>query len=574
MKRSHSAMANSQEGPPPPPLQDVPTAKEKKYDRQLRLWGTAGQIALEETHILLINNGSGVTGVEALKNLVLPGIGHFTILDSGIVSEADLGVNFFLHDASLGKYRAEETVKLLQELNPDVKGHAITEPIETWASNQDALKPYTLIVVAAPIDPAILYNIQNASIGVPIFYIHSVGFYSQFSVSLPPDFPIVDTHPDPTATTDLRLLTPWQALSDFARQQTTNMDKMNGEEFAHIPYVCLLLHYLEEWKTTHAGKLPLEYKEKTEFRNLVRTGSPSEENFDEACAAVLKSLNPPTPERKVLEILNAPEAQQITVTSAPFWVIANAVSQFYQQHNELPLPGAVPDMKARSNTYIELQNIYKAKAREDANEVLKIVRQTEQRVGRSVAIDEKEVDNFCKGAAHIALVRGSPFKIAQAGKAISFGGRAKGLTNQLQDPESMIHLYLSFQAWDEFVAFHTTIAKEIGGEGLRIPGAGEAVDWEEHAFNLFELAMRLMDNIINQAGTRVESPRYDQVHEKIRKTCTELARAGGAELHNIASLSGGLIAQEVIKVITKQYVPINNTCVFDGITSKTGVFEI
>ena len=31
-------MAN---GPPtevPPPLQDIPTAKEKKYDRQLRLW--------------------------------------------------------------------------------------------------------------------------------------------------------------------------------------------------------------------------------------------------------------------------------------------------------------------------------------------------------------------------------------------------------------------------------------------------------------------------------------------------------------------------------------------------------
>jgi amyloid beta precursor protein binding protein 1 len=96
--------------PTPPPFHDLPTAKEKKYDRQLRLWGASGQAALEKTHILLVNNGSGVTGIEALKNLVLPGIGQFSILDPAIVTEADLGVNFFL-----------------EELNPDAKGTAVKE---------------------------------------------------------------------------------------------------------------------------------------------------------------------------------------------------------------------------------------------------------------------------------------------------------------------------------------------------------------------------------------------------------------------------------------------------------------
>lgn len=52
---------------------DGPTAKDQKYDRQLRLWGSNGQNALEEAHVCLINNGSGVVGVETLKNLVLPG---------------------------------------------------------------------------------------------------------------------------------------------------------------------------------------------------------------------------------------------------------------------------------------------------------------------------------------------------------------------------------------------------------------------------------------------------------------------------------------------------------------------
>ena len=54
----------------------------------------------------------------------------------------------------------------------------------------------------------------------------------------------------------------------------------------------------------------------------------------------------------------------------------------------------------------------------------------------------------------------------------------------------------------------------------------------------------------------------------------EVARAKGGELHNISALTGGMIAQEVIKIITKQYVPIDNTCVFDGITSRAQIFRL
>jgi amyloid beta precursor protein binding protein 1 len=104
------------------PILHGPSDKEKKYDRQLRLWAAEGQQALEDAHILLLNSGPGTVGVETLKNLVLPGIGKFTIADDAIVEEADLGVNFFLDEDSLGKSRAESCVKLLQELNPDVKG--------------------------------------------------------------------------------------------------------------------------------------------------------------------------------------------------------------------------------------------------------------------------------------------------------------------------------------------------------------------------------------------------------------------------------------------------------------------
>lgn len=50
------------------------------------------------------------------------GIGKFTIADDAVVDEADLGVNFFLDEASLGKSRAEYCAELLVELNPEVQG--------------------------------------------------------------------------------------------------------------------------------------------------------------------------------------------------------------------------------------------------------------------------------------------------------------------------------------------------------------------------------------------------------------------------------------------------------------------
>lgn len=108
----------------PPPLQG-PTAKEKKYDRQLRLWAASGQRALEDAHVLLLNTSPGVVGIETLKNLILPGIGSFTVVDEDLVSESDLGVNFFLTEESISQPRAQECCKFLQELNPEVNGHAI-----------------------------------------------------------------------------------------------------------------------------------------------------------------------------------------------------------------------------------------------------------------------------------------------------------------------------------------------------------------------------------------------------------------------------------------------------------------
>lgn len=62
--------------------------------------------------------------------------------------------------------------------------------------------------------------------------------------------------------------------------------------------------------------------------------------------------------------------------------------------------------------------------------------------------------------------------------------------------------------------------------------------------------------------------------ERIMKAAEEVARTEGAELHNISAVIGGMVAQEMIKIITKQYIPIDNTCIFDGIDSRCQVLRL
>ncbi|KAF2750160.1 NEDD8-activating enzyme E1 regulatory subunit [Sporormia fimetaria CBS 119925] len=553
----------------PAPVQG-PTAKEKKYDRQLRLWGATGQTALENSHVLLINSGSGAVGVETLKNLILPGIGDFTIQESTVVTEEHLGVNFFLEEEDVGRYRAERTCALLNELNPDVRGHAITEPIETFLSSPDALKPYTLILVTAPIRPEHLSKIaaHAASALVPLFYIHSVGYYSHFSLQLPPVYPIVDTHPSPESTTDLRLLRPWPELLQFAEAQTQGLESMAADDHGHIPYIAIILHFLEVWKKEHDGQAPRNYKEKSAFRDMVsaaaRRDTPEggEENFDEAVAAVLKSLNPPEPSSAVKELFKEPECKDVKRESASFWIIANAVAHFYAKHGVIPVPGSVPDMKARSADYIELQNIYKMKARNDVAKVLQSVRDLEQSLQRETKIEEKDVEAFCKNAAHIRLVRGRPIHVVQAGQTIQWGDRAKALAQSVTFEDSLLPLHIAFLAYDSFTSSH-------GNDGF-----AWSTDPKSDNQEMSVIANKILDDLIQEAGITVEEEEDSSVKRTLGFHVHELCRAGGGELINIASLTAGLVSQEAIKVITEQYIPVDNTCLFDGVRSKTEVVRV
>lgn len=207
-------------------------------------------------------------------------------------------------------------------------------------------------------------------------------------------------------------------------------------------------------------------------------------------------------------------------------------------------------MKAKSDVYIRLQNIYKAKARADAAEVLALTRS--QDAGSSVTPDEVEL--FCKNAAFVKLVGKRSGDVVQlqklAGKLlctpftaglVSHGHRRAELefandeiAEAAQMPSSLIPIYLALYA--------TSHKPQASAEEI----------------------LASIEAVVPGAAGR----------KSVQDAAQEVYRAGGSELHNTSAATGGMVAQEIIKIVTKQYVPIDNTCVYDAIRSRCQVFRL
>ena len=448
---------------------------------------------------------------------------------------------------------------------------------------------YTLIFLVGPSESTEEICKDAAKRSIPLFYIHSTGFYSHFSIQLPELFPIVDTHPDPASTQDLRLLDPWPALTTLQEEMAQDIDTLDDHRHGHVPYLILLLHYLGEWKSTHGGQPPQNYKEKKEFKALVESGARTssaegvEENYAEAASAVLKSLNPTSTPSGLKQIFEESACDFQSLSTPNFWPIAAGIREFHKKHNGLlPIPGSIPDMKAQSADYIRLQNAYKQKARDDLAEVSTLIRKS--RPPASKPVPDSEIEAFCKNAAHVKLIRGKPLHIlSNEHPTIKTSTQQQTkLRNALLNPSSLSAIYLAFQIEDYFSSLKSTVSLDD-----KITFANTQIDEvlglsKTAATNITTEKCTTSQDEAQSKGPEVEAEDEDEeeddsindIRTQLTNILTELDRANGAELHNIAALTGGMVAQEAIKVITKQYVPVDNICVFDGIGSRTGVFNI
>ncbi|KAK3673567.1 E1 ubiquitin-activating protein aos1 [Recurvomyces mirabilis] len=153
------------------------------YDRQIRLWGAQAQERIRSANILLVSLRA--LGTEIAKNLTLAGISSLTIIDDEIVTEEDLGAQYFLREGDVGKSRAEAAIPRIQELNPRVSVKSGGSLANLLPQDQTYYAPFSC-VIACDHDFNTLSSINTAARFASIpFYAASIhGFYGYIFADL------------------------------------------------------------------------------------------------------------------------------------------------------------------------------------------------------------------------------------------------------------------------------------------------------------------------------------------------------------------------------------------------------
>lgn len=220
-----------------------------------------------------------------------------------------------------------------------------------------------------------------------------------------------------------------------------------------------------------------------------------------------------------------------------FWIITNAVRQFRDSPAQgaglLPLSGGFPDMKAESKSYVELQNMYRTRAQRDAALVLENAQATLSKLGRDPeSITLEEVSLFTKHSNFIRRINYRPLTCEYSLPCDDHHRRTViDALNNWDTEESLIHDYIAIRAFQEY---YSTIGRFPGAEDKGLKKDQEMLE----AF----------------AGDYLKTLDYiGGLADRTKNLVQEVVRAGGSELHVIASFAGGMVAQEIVKVRLTSY---------------------
>lgn len=517
-----------------------------KYDRQLRIWGEQGQSALEKSSVCLLN--CGPTGSETLKNLVLGGIGSITVVDGSKVELGDLGNNFMVDESSLGESKAKCVCAFLQELNDAVKAKFIEEyPDKLIETNPSFFSQFTLVIATQLVeDKMIKLDRICREADVILIFARSYGLTGLVRISAK-EHTVIESKPDHFLD-DLRLNNPWPELKSFAESIDINVSDPVAHK--HIPYVVILLKMATEWAQNHGGALPSTREEKKEFKDLLKSRmiSLDEENYKEAADASFKVFAPQGISSNLQRILND-SCADISSNSSDFWVMVAALKEFitHERAGEVPLDGSIPDMTSSTEHYVNLQKVYQAKAEADVCAMEKHVHNILKKIGRDASsISKTTIKTLCKNARKLTVCRYR--MIEEESNSPNIAELQKYLTDE--DYSMAVGFYILLRAADRFAANYNSFPGQFDGE------------MDEDISRLKTVAIGLLGEWGCNGSILTEDLIY------------EMCRFGAAELHAVAAFIGGIASQEVIKLITKQFVPMTGTFIFNGIDHKSQLLSL
>ncbi|XP_019246966.1 PREDICTED: NEDD8-activating enzyme E1 regulatory subunit AXR1-like isoform X2 [Nicotiana attenuata] len=512
-----------------------------KYDRQLRIWGEQGQAALEKASICLLN--CGPTGSETLKNLVLGGVGSITVVDGSKVEVGDLGNNFMVDEASVGQSKAKCVCAFLQELNDAVKAKFIEEhPEELIETNPSFFSQFTLVIATQLVEDSMVKLDRICREGnIILLFARSYGLMGLVRISVK-EHTVIESKPDHFLD-DLRLNNPWPELRRFA--ETIDLNTTDAVVHKHTPYIIILVKLAEEWANTHGGNLPSTREEKRQFKDLIKSKmiTADEENYKEAVEASYKLFSPQGTGPNLQKIIDD-SCTEVDSSSSDFWVMVAALKEFIANEGggETPLEGSIPDMTSSTELYINLQKTYQAKAEADFLVMEQKVRNLLKKIGRDPAsISKANIKSFCKNARKLAVCR---YRLIED----EFNSPVQPeLQKYLIDEDygTAVGLYILLRAADRFAANYNKFPGQFDGE------------MDEDISRLKTTAVGLL----NDLGCNGSALSEDLINE--------MCRYGASELHAVAAFVGGVASQEVIKLITRQFIPMSGTFIFNGIDHKS-----
>jgi len=527
---------------------------DNKYDRQMRLWGGHGQKKLEHADVCCL--GSGPTASETLKNLVLPNIGKFTLVDDAITTAADTGNNFFVEQSSIGKPRAAVVTELLLEMNPGVKGEAVLRaPAEVAEKEPEFFKQFTL-VIASCLPQEMVRRVAGIcqEANVPFLALRSYGLLGYARLQLA-EHTIVESHYDNDRfdlfchPAQLALFPELQAFVD-----SFDLDKLDSYEHSHVPYVVLLAKAIRTWQQQNDGKAPSSYKEKQAFKDQLMRGAntdgESEVNFEEAKQFAFRAYDQPKLDHFGEAVLNDAKISNLDKDSTPFWVMAAALKRFIQGQGQgcLPCNTNIPDMTSETKHYIQLKHIYAAKSDTDLQAVTGHMADIIKECGVDpAAVTPQYAAYFVKHCRGLQVVRTRSIEEELDPKTFNKAEIEEILEEWVEtDPDEErpmprdVYWYFALRSAEDFFKKHA-----------RYPGVGG--DPEADAKEMEALQATLLQELGTSSAV-------------VQSDCLkEMARFGATEIHNIAAFMGGIGAQISLKVILEQYVPLNNTIIFNGL---------
>jgi len=361
---------------------------------------------------------------------------------------------------------------------------------------------------------------------------------------------------------DLRLANfdpPFLELRELA--EGIDLDLLSDIDHGHTPYVVLLIKALEKWRAGNEGnRFPKTMSEKNSFRCVIKDMSRNfddEANFREAHRNANLAYTRHALNEEAMEVLENNNA-----SSSADGVLCRALSSFLRENeDEPPLNGSIPDMTSSTDLYVKLQKIYRQKAQRD----LQLFTQHVHRIDATVP--PERIQLFCKNVYNLRYLT---TRTLQEELSFQTGDRASPSDRSVRedllaecgdpaDPPAQTPLlwYLALRACEMHQSHHR---QHPGADSRRLALEADVASVRSYLALLLERAGLdgdpLLRSLVDERAHAEEMVRYDN-----------------AELHNVAAVVGGVASQEIVKLITEQYVPLDNTFVFNGLAGIGAVYR-